>query len=196
VETYDIADPWSADSAALKVVEQRLRRAGELVDQLVSEAPGDINYAHAQVHVRAKLGMALQRLGRDKEAEESYRQALDLEGAILSRRPSDGRTAYDRGTTRHALAMLLLDRGRTAEARSLLDAAAEELKSLATSDKSRHPPPELFDRLADAFEDLGEPDRAAEIARWADLFMREPPRDRSAPRDRQPGSGEEIEPPR
>jgi hypothetical protein len=195
VETYDIADPWSADSSTLTAMEQRLRRASELIDELVSEAPGDIKYAHSQVHVRAKLGMAFQRLGRDKEAEESYRQTLDIEAAIMSRRPNDGRTAYDRGTTRHALAMLLLNHGQTAEAKALLNAAVDELKSLAATDKSRRPPPELFDRLADAFEDLGETDRAAEISRWADLFMSKQPRDLPAPPEREPGRRRESEGP-
>jgi tetratricopeptide (TPR) repeat protein len=195
VDTYDIVDPWSAESSTLDVMEKRLRRASELIDQLVAEGTGDINYAHAQVHVRAKLGMALQRLGRDKEAEDSYRQALDLEGAILSRRPNDGRTIFDRGTTRHALAMLLLNRGQTDQSKSLLNAAAAELKSLATTDQSRRPPPELFDRLADAFEDLGEPDRAAEISGWADPFMRKQPRDFAVSPDRPTGPPKEREGP-
>jgi tetratricopeptide (TPR) repeat protein len=187
VETYDIADPWSADPSSLERMEQRLSRARVLIDQLASEAPEDIDYAHAQIHVHAKLGMALQRLHRDDddEAEACYRRAIVLEGTLLDRVPGDGRSRYDRATTRHALAMLLLGSGRAGDARALLNAAADELQSLATTDKSRLPPPHLFERLADAFQDLGDIDRAEEMASWVDRFVPGQPGDSPGPPDRE-----------
>jgi serine/threonine protein kinase/tetratricopeptide (TPR) repeat protein len=188
VETYDVADPWSAAQSSLPGMEQRLRRASSLIDQLANEAPANVDYAHAQIHVHAKLGMDLQRLQRSEEAETCYRRAIAFEGALLDRAPRDGRARYDRATTRHALATLLLSIDRIDEAKRALDLAAHELQTLATSDTSRRPPPDLFDRLADTFRDLGEIDRAEEMDRAADqLLTAEPPDFPNPPRrDRTP----------
>ena len=160
VQTYDIADPWSAAESSLPDLEKRLRRAGELIDQLISESPDDADYAHAGIHVQAKLGMTLQRLKRIEEAEACYRRAIALEESRLAQFPSDGRSAFDRATTRHALATLLLERRQRDEALVQLTTAADELVSLAKHDRMMVPPLELFERLGEALEDLGETDRA------------------------------------
>jgi tetratricopeptide (TPR) repeat protein len=192
VETYDIADPWSADSSSLELMEHRLRRAGALIDQLASEEPRQIDYAQAQIHVQAKLGMALQRLERPELAETCYHRAIALQGALLDRAPGDGRTRFDRATTRHALATLLFETGRSSEGKALLTAAADELRSIVTTDRSRRPPPELFERLADAFGELGETDRAEEMLRLMDRTSPGPPRESPSPAGRVTGAQREA----
>ena len=56
VETYLLADPWSADPATLGRDEPRLRRARALADGLAAEAPDDPDFAKARVAVRVRLG--------------------------------------------------------------------------------------------------------------------------------------------
>jgi tetratricopeptide (TPR) repeat protein/tRNA A-37 threonylcarbamoyl transferase component Bud32 len=167
VDTYDMADPWSADPAALQRLEQRFRRAQALIDALVAESPGELEYAQTRVHVLSKLGVVLQRLKRAGDAETSYRRAIAVEGESIERWPDNGRLRIDRAVTQQALALLLLDRRRADEARTLLDAAAADLKATASFDTMRPPPPERFEGLAQVFETLGETQRAEELARWA-----------------------------
>ena len=181
VETYDTADPWSADPASLGVLERRLVRAKDLIDRLTSESPDHVAYGYERVHVYAKLGMIAHRLGRADEAEAAYGRAIALESELLGRRPDDGRLHYDRATTRHALGLLLIDRKRREEARQLFVAAADEVRSLAINDHSRRPGPELFERLSTAFEDLGEAALAEEMARWAEWALAPRPRNLSPP---------------
>jgi serine/threonine protein kinase/tetratricopeptide (TPR) repeat protein len=172
VQTYDIADPWTAEASSLPGLEKRLRRAGVLIDRLATESPTDAEYAHTRIHVQAKLGMTLQRLKQLDEAEACYLRALRLEEAQLEQAPADGRTAFDRATTRHALATLLLARGRKHEAILQLKTAADEIEALVKNDRSQVPPPGVFERLGEALEDIGESDRAQEMYLWAEWAMR------------------------
>src|SRR5262249_35711680 len=151
--------PWSADPSALERLERWFRRARTLTDQLASEPPHDHKIALARVHVYAKLGVALQRLDRSDEAEAAYRQAIAVEDQEIDRVPDDVPLRIARAMTREALAKLLLDRGgRRDDARAVLEAAADELRSLA--DGRRPPPRERYESLADAFRKLDEPSRA------------------------------------
>jgi tetratricopeptide (TPR) repeat protein len=185
VDTYDMADPWSADPSALERLEQRFRRAQALIDQLVAESPDDLQYAQTRVHVLSKLGVVLQHLNRAGDAATCYRQAIAVEGESIERWPSNGRLCMDRAVTRQALALLLLERGGRDEALTLLDAAAADLKAIVTSQMMRPPPPERFESLAEVFQRLGEPQRAEELTHWAlDVGAR-----LHGPDDRGPGPG-------
>ncbi len=176
VETCDMADPWTADASSLERLEKRLRRATGLIDQLVVESPKNLEYILARIHVHAKLGAVLHRLKRLDEAEACYRQAITIEGETIGMVLTD-RPQIDRATTREALAMLQIERGKRDEARTLLEEAAADLESLTTS--GGHIPPPLNSRyksLAEAFESLGETDRAQEMTkRAAEVDMRPPP---------------------
>src|SRR5262249_9189087 len=61
-QTYDMADPRTADAETLARLEPRLRRARTLVDQLAVESPDNTDYVDIQAHVLAKLATALERL--------------------------------------------------------------------------------------------------------------------------------------
>jgi serine/threonine protein kinase/tetratricopeptide (TPR) repeat protein len=167
VETYDMADPWTAPPSSLERLDRRLVRAATLIDQLVAESPGNVEYGLARIHVLAKLGVVAQLLKRADDAEARYRRAIAVESEFLGRRPRDARGLLDRATTRQALAILQLDRGRRDEARALLDAAVADLDNLATFDRGHPMSSDRLERLAKSFQALGATDRAEELMRRA-----------------------------
>jgi len=187
VEVDIRADPWSADPASLEGLEGRLSRARGLVDGLAREAPDDLDHLQSQVHVHAKLGVVFQRLGRADDAEACFRRAVDLAGSLIERSPGKIRPVIDRVDTREALARLQLDRGRRDEARTLVEAAARELRALARTATLIPPVVDRFESLAEDFRKLGDTGSAAEMSRRA--------RGRSSPE--RPGRGgptEAVEP--
>ena len=165
VEIAIMTDPWSADLSSLPRLEQRLRRAQALIDQLVLESPGDVEYAWPQLHVHAKLGAVLQRLNRLDDAESYFRRAIALAGSIIERAPVERRPRLDRADMREALAELQFDRGLPVEARTLLDEAVGDLESVSTDEPMTPSVADRFEKLGEAFEQIGEPERAREIAR-------------------------------
>jgi tetratricopeptide (TPR) repeat protein/predicted Ser/Thr protein kinase len=168
IQTYDMADPRSADQASLGRVENWLRRARALVDQLVAQEPGNTEYASLRARIYVKLGGTLQRQNRLDEAEACYREAIAFEGQLIDQASGERVILIDRATTREALAAIELGRGRRDEARTLLEEAVADLQSLEVSDPS---PPPIFGRLrslAATFEKLGDRARAREIDAWAD----------------------------
>jgi tetratricopeptide (TPR) repeat protein len=174
VDTYIMADPWSADHSSLERLKQRLTRAQVLVDQLAAEAPENLDYIQAQVHVYAKLGAVLQRLTQDSAAEACYRRAIALGESLIERSPRPTRARIDRSDIRETLAEFQLGRGRRDEAKELFDASAAELESLAAARSRSLPMADRFDALAAAFELLGEPDRARELTCRADDLRSRP----------------------
>jgi serine/threonine protein kinase len=160
VETYDLADPWSAVPSALDGLGRRLHRARELIDQLVAESPSDVDYALARVHVYVKVGVTSERLGRTDDAESCYRRAIAIEGELIDGSARAHRARNDRAITQEALASLLLERGSRHEARICLNAAVADLLILV---KDKQTPPrsrDRFEALANLFRALGEPNRA------------------------------------
>ena len=81
----------------------------------------------------------------------------------------------DRADIREALAMLQFERGRREQARSLLDAAAEDLRSVESDVPRFVPHAERYRKLAEDFRQLGETERAEEMARRADAIDSQPP---------------------
>jgi tetratricopeptide (TPR) repeat protein/predicted Ser/Thr protein kinase len=201
VETYTLTDPSSADQSALERIEARLLRAREMADRLADGTPDEsrdkLEYTRAQVHVEAKLAAVLQRLERLDDAEACYRRAIELEDTLIEQSPggrAKGRDRFDRTTLRQSLAQLLIQRGRPDEARAILDAVAEELTSLAGSEKGSPRFADRFATLAGLYTDLGATERAQEMTDWADRIG-PGPRHTS---DRSPGSrppGPESTPP-
>jgi tetratricopeptide (TPR) repeat protein len=190
VQTYDMADPLSAGPASLGRLERRLARARDLIDRLAAESPANPEIVRTRIRVYMKLGSVLKRLGRTDDAEAWYRRVVDLTGASIDRpvEPEDRR--LDRATAREALALLDLGRGRPGEARTLLDAAAADLKTIAEGERMPPPLAGRFATLAEAFEQLGDPERAGEMARWADEIGERQPHVPFGPHGRGP------EPPR
>jgi tetratricopeptide (TPR) repeat protein/predicted Ser/Thr protein kinase len=168
VQTFDMAEPGSADASSLERLEKWLRRARVLIDQLVLEAPESVEYSTYRTRVYVKLGATLQRLGRLDEAETCYREAIAFQGKHIDQWPSNDGLRIDQATSREALALIALDRGRRDEARTLLDAAVDDLHVLMTGDRSPPPFHARLRSLAEAFQRLGETERAEEIGRWAD----------------------------
>jgi serine/threonine protein kinase len=167
VETYIMANPWTAEDAELPAMVEHLRRAEAHADRLAAEDPDSTDGMLAMVHVQAKLATALRRLGRLDEADGRYRRALELTDRLLDREPANRRALWDRCDVREALALLDAQRGRDAEARALLEAAESDLRANAGRDRMAA----LADRLDDLAEDfaaLGDAERAESLARLAD----------------------------
>ena len=59
VQTFDMAEPHSADASSLKRIEDWLRRARTLIDQLVVRAPENGEYNWLRTRVYVKLGATL-----------------------------------------------------------------------------------------------------------------------------------------
>ena len=97
VEVAIMTDPWSVDPSLLLPLEGRLRRARELVDQLASKNPQNLDHVQSQIHVYAKLGAVMQRLERPGDAEAAYRRAIDFAGSLMERlRAASTRATIDR----------------------------------------------------------------------------------------------------
>jgi serine/threonine protein kinase len=167
VDTYIMANPWTADPADLSAMEGRLRQAEVHTERIAAGSPPGADLMMSMIHVQAKLGTVLRRIGRLDEAEACYRRAIDLAGALVDRDSKDLRARLDRADTREAWALLEDQRDRKEQALTLLGASASELQSLAI----RGPMPSVADRFEDLAEDyqgLGYVDQANEMSLWAD----------------------------
>ena len=122
-----MTDPWSVESSALAPLQKRLERARELVDRLAAENADNLDYVQSQIHVYAKLGAVMQRLGRPGEAEAAYGRAIDFAGFLMERSTNPARATVDRADVREALALLVLEGGRRDTARALLEGAVSDL---------------------------------------------------------------------
>ena len=111
VDVAMMTDPWSAREASLPDLEIRLRRARMLIEPLTGDVSSAPRLDVARVHVLAKLGVILQRLGQLDEAEANYREAIEIAGQILDQSPDNIRIKVDRVDIREELAMLLVNRG-------------------------------------------------------------------------------------
>ena len=142
----------------------------------------------AQVHVHAKLGTALQRLGRADEAEACYRRAIDLEGTLIERSARNDRPRLDRATTREALALLELERGRRRRGADAARRRPPPTCEVARPRRADAPAPRhRFESLAEVYRRLGEPERAEEMDRWAEDVNGRAPAPRPGPRPSVPG---------
>lgn len=131
-ETLAAVDPVRHPTAFLTNwdIEGRLRRALHVSQGLVSDFPNIPHYLGSQAHIRHKLGLVLERLGRIGDAVETHQRAIDVQGELVERLP----TAYYHqvwlGQFRHSLARLLMRRGETEEARSRIDQSIREMTGL------------------------------------------------------------------
>ena len=189
VEISIMADPWSADAAALPRLEQRLRRAQVLIDQLATESPANLVYVQSQIHVHAKLGAVLQRQNRPDEAEAYFRRAIGITDSLLESHPTNRRARMDRADLHEALGELQFDRGQRAEALALLDEAFADLRMLEPETVPSPPVTDRLENLAAAFQRIGAPERADELEAWvAKARGRHGPIGTGRGRPRPPGS--------
>jgi len=171
-----MAEPWSADFSALERLESRFWRARAIIDGLDADSPKNLNVTQAQIHVYAKLGVVLQRRSQMDEAETCYRRAIAITTTLVERTPTNDRARVDRMDIREELAMLQFERGLRDEARSILNAAADDLRSLDTSmeknssiaDRYAAMIADRYTILAADFQRFGETERGDELAREAD----------------------------
>ncbi len=181
VETYIMADPWTARSSTLESLKDDFTHAQALVDQLAAEQPDSLEHIQSQVHVYAKLGAVLQRLKQDSAAEDSYRRAIQLGGTLIERSNRPLRAQVDRAMIRETLAELQIERNQLEAARSTLVQSAEELISLISETTSSPMFADRFESLANLYQRLEEPARADEMVRRAEEIHQRAPRDHRRP---------------
>ncbi len=188
VKAIIMDDPWDAPEGSLEVLAARLRKARALVDRLVAAKPDDLSARKDQLQAYTKLGVALRRLGRSDEAEACYREAIALADKMLERRPGDEIPMLDRATIRMALVELLDTQGKADEVKPALDEIVADVRA---ADAGGGPLPAIYDRasgLARLFEQLKQPERAAEMNQWV-VEMKSRPIDSVLPRHRGSGRG-------
>jgi eukaryotic-like serine/threonine-protein kinase len=176
IEIAIMTDPWSVEPSSLPQLESRLRRAREIVDQLASEMPENLDHVQSQIHVYAKVGAVIQRLDRPGEAESFYRRAIEFAASLMKRLKSPARATIDRADVREALALLVLERGQRDEALNLMEGAVDDLRSLQGSRNVWPLLSERFETLADRFRKLGEAGRAETVAGLVRAVGGRPPR--------------------
>ncbi len=178
IQTYDLADPRSAGAESLDRLEKWLRqaRADPRRPARRVEAPSNEDYARSRVSVYVcssprRCNAATNRTKpRTATAGRSPSKAGSSSGPRRSR--PIGWIGRRRGKPWRLRGVL--ERGGRDEARALLDEAVADLRVVRADDRS---PPPLHTRLralAQAFQRLGENDRAAELARWADEDASQP----------------------
>ncbi len=163
IEVVIESDPWTVAPGRLERLANRLKRARDLADALAAASPNEPDPIQAQVHVHAKLGTTLRRLGHPSDAEASYRTALDLATDLIAKAPGTNRPRLDRSDIREALAELLNENHRVEDARSLLEDALADLNEIPTRGRTSRPMTDRLERIAEAFTDLGDSARAAQV---------------------------------
>jgi serine/threonine protein kinase len=168
VATCLLSAPWSTEPAAGALVEQRLRRAREVVTKLARESPEDSDYLKARLEVEAKLGATLQGLHRPKEAESHYRDGIKLAGSLIDQSPGFAPWRLDRSAILEALAGLEITENRREEALKALATATGDMESLTNQHELAQPLSDHFEKLSKMYEMLGDVKQAKEMADIAD----------------------------
>lgn len=168
VATYLMSDPWLADPATLKTIEQRLIQARELVNPLAEAFPENFDYSQSRLQVEAKLGAALQRLDRPEEAEACYRKGLELVGVLVEQSPDLPPWRLDRAAILEALAGLEIAGHRREDALKSLATATADVQSLRSQPELAKPLSDHFKKLSTMYGMLDDPKLAKEMDDIAD----------------------------
>ena len=163
VQTFDMADPHSAEPDSLERTENWLNRARTLVNQLIADAPDEHDYQLLRVRIMAKLGVVLRRLSKFEAAAACDREAITYVGELIQKSPEISGFRVDRATTRESLALVELERGRTNDAREQINLAADELRFLIQSGQGYPPLDIRLNSLAEIYRKLGDNSQALEM---------------------------------
>jgi len=145
-ETYARVDPrWPYPSEEKSsVVEDRLRKAIAIADELAEKYPNEPAYMASQARVHLQLAASLQHRARLKneqdrqavldEAEQLSRSALAIQSSLAQSFPSMTSYVVGLAIIKDSLARLLTDRSEFDEARSLLESSISYLKKRLAAD--------------------------------------------------------------
>lgn len=165
IEAYIQDNLIETDPGTLAIKESQLVRALELLEQSRAENDKDLQ---TRIQIQSRLGMIRHQAGKLNDAETSYRAALDLSQAEIERSPRNHRARSELAGLRDMFATLLIDRGREPEARTLLDATANDLETLGRTDGGPIPLAERFASLANSYRRIRDINRAQKFDRRAE----------------------------
>ena len=159
------------------VAEARLREALSITRTLAAEHPNIPDYVASEVRIRFALAQGMLRFDDIEAAEAEFRKALDLQSALVARFPEVLPLKAWKVMIQDGLAGLLYNADRTEEEVSLLKDSIATLGEIEKADPGAHYVGRLlgrsYDHLAEAFEELGEEEKAEEAWRKADEYRRE-----------------------
>lgn len=125
----DVQDPrLSRDEVVL--AEGRLRKAWTIAGELVAQYPQVPEYLSWQAQVCHRLGVALRKLRRLDEAEESDRRTVTIQTQLVEQLPNVPSHRVWLAAFRNSLADLLLLRDKLEEARPLVEGTITSLDDL------------------------------------------------------------------
>ncbi len=117
VETIEPGPP----QRVFPVIEERLRKAMALSQQLTAQHPNVPEYLASQARLHHRLGEVLRKMRRLDDAEESDRKALEIQAQLVKSFPEVVTYQVWEAAFRNSLADLLLLRDRLGEARAIAD---------------------------------------------------------------------------
>ena len=131
-QSYAMADAQDPRLTHDEIVlaEARLRKASTIAQQLVVQFPQVPEYLSWQAQVYHRLGVALRKLHRLDEAEESDRKAVCTQAQLVDEFPKMPSYRVWLAGFRNSLADLLLLRGKLEEARPLTEETISMLNDL------------------------------------------------------------------
>ncbi len=181
----------------LRTSEQRLERALQALDPMNRSSPDDANLRALRGRIEGAFATILERSERAEDAEARYRKAIECTGAS-----GDPACVGTRSSLRVKLADLLITRERKPLALEALNAAAEDLQTLAVDDPQGPHEHEVrrwviarLELIADKFRDLNEDSSGSTLDDKIDA-LRDPRHRRPLPPEPRPGPAGRRPPPR
>jgi tetratricopeptide (TPR) repeat protein len=150
-ETYARVDPrWPhSTEGESSIVEDRLRKALAIADELAEKYPNEPAYMASQARIHLQLASSLQHKARleskqDRqalltEAEQLNRSALAIQSSLAQGFPDVTSYVVGLAIVKDSLARLLIDRSEFDEARSLLESSISDLEKRITADPEQLP---------------------------------------------------------
>jgi tetratricopeptide (TPR) repeat protein len=135
------------------VVEERLRTALELSEELVAEHPNIPAYEASRVQIYLKLADVLHRTDRPAEAESNLRTGLDVQLSLVKAFPKALSYKVWLATIQRSLAMLLRDQNQLPDAQTLLEESISVLEPLRENQREL---PYVRPLLAESYLALGD----------------------------------------
>jgi tetratricopeptide (TPR) repeat protein len=123
---FDLCEAWAMADRDPRMtrdvspgVEERLKKAMSISEELVAEYPGVPEYLASQAHIHHKLGELSRRMRRLDDAEQSDRKAVAVQALLVANFPDLSAQKVWLAAFRNSLADTLLIRDKLVEARAL-----------------------------------------------------------------------------
>ncbi|HEY3323647.1 MAG TPA: serine/threonine-protein kinase [Planctomycetota bacterium] len=187
---------WEAAKAHYRIgdIQQRMneydkalsayQRSLEMASALQKEAPAKADYAALVSDIHGRIGLALRKKGKPKDAEDHHRQALALLEALPGAKTNGSPYRLSISMARSALGQCLFEQKRPAEARKALEDAIAEARACMRDGPRPRVAMALrndYKCLADIYTSIGEKTLAEAALRKAEEVLGGPMGNRPPP---------------